>query len=279
MDYLKQCTIGFIGGGNMATAICEALVRKGVRYSQVYVSGPHEDKLLSWKKNGAHISTDNGKIAEEADIIFLAIKPHILAAAVANIYDTINTPNKAANKLYISILAGVKLESLEKILSTLEGSRVIRVMPNTPMMVGEGCSVYCPGQQATDFDIGLVKTILELSGICQLVPESMIDAIGALAGCGPAFIYLIIEAMSDGGVKMGIPRAMATSFAAQTVLGAAKMVLETQKHTGVLKDEVCSPGGTTITGIHALEAGGVRVAMMNAIEAATKKSEELGHKK
>ncbi|KAI4457850.1 pyrroline-5-carboxylate reductase [Holotrichia oblita] len=279
MDYVTQCTIGFIGAGNMAKSICEALVRKGVRYSQIYVSGPHEDKLELWRQKGANVSTENGKVAEEAEVIFLAVKPHILAAAIANIYDTITVPNKATNKLFVSILAGVKLDALEKTLSRIEGSRVIRVMPNTPMMVGEGCAVYCPGQQATDFDILLVKTILELSGICQLVPESMIDAIGALAGCGPAFIYLIIEAMSDGGVKMGVPRQMATSFAAQTVLGAAKMVLETKKHTGVLKDEVCSPGGTTIAGIHALEAGGVRAAIMNAIEAATKKSEELGHKK
>lgn len=138
-------------------------------------------------------------------------------------------------------------------------------MPNTPMMVGDGCTVYCPGQQATAEDISIVKSILEVSGVCRLVPESMINAVMGLSGCGPAFTYVFIEALSDGAVKMGVPREMATNFAAQTVLGAAKMVLETKKHTGTLKDEVCSPGGSTIAGIHALEKGGLRYLILNQL--------------
>lgn len=271
--------IGFIGAGNMASAICEGMTRKGlVTHSQLYVSAPSEKTLRKWKEMGVNAVTENGKVAEEADVIFLAIKPHILPAAVADIYKTMNHPNKVINKLFVSILAGITLESLENVLAGFEGSRVIRVMPNTPMMVSEGCTVYCPGQNATEGDIKIVEKILSSSGFCSLVPESMMTGVGALAGSGPAFVYTVIEALSDGGVKMGLPRAMATQFAAQTVLGAAKMVLETGKHTGTLKDEVCSPGGTTIAGIHALERGGLRSSLMDAVETAALKSIELGQK-
>ncbi|KAF5270403.1 hypothetical protein FQR65_LT05591 [Abscondita terminalis] len=147
-----------------------------------------------------------------------------------------------------------------------------------PLLVGEGCSVYCPGQQATEDDIKLVKKIFQTSGICELVPESLISAAGALAGSGPAFIYIIIEALSDGGVKLGIPRQTATTFAAQTVLGAAKMVLETKRHTGALKEEVTSPGGTTIAGIHALERGCLRGTLIDALEASAQRSIEMAKK-
>lgn len=278
MKIIKQ-KLGFIGGGNMSSAICEGMVRKGrTKYSQIYVSSPRLETLEPWKIKGANVTTDNGTVVNEADVIFLAVKPHILPVAVAAMFDSC-TPSKAANKLFISILASVTLEALENTLCGIEGSRVIRVMPNTPLVVGEGCVVYCPGQQATEGDIALVKSIFEVSGVCQLVPESMINGIGALSGSGPAYVYLVIEALSDGAVKMGIPREMATQFAAQTVLGSAKMVLDSGKHTGVLKDEVCSPGGTTIAGVHALERGGVRAAFMDAIEAAVNRCAELGQHK
>jgi len=277
-DPIIRQKLGFIGGGNMAKAICEGMVRKGLaQYSQIHVSGPRLESLHDWKVRGAHVTTNNGYVVDEANVIFLTVKPHVLPEAVASIFKTY-TPSKAANKLFISVIAGVTLEALENTLSDLEGSRIIRTMPNTPLLVGEGCTVYCPGQQATEADIALVKSIFEVSGVCQLVPESMINAVCALAGSGPAYIYLIIEALSDGGVKMGIPRAMATKFAAQTVLGSAKMVLETGKHTGALKDETASPGGTTIAGLHALERGGVRAALMDAIEAAVHRCSELAHK-
>jgi len=275
---IKQ-KLGFIGGGNIAKAVCEGMIYKGlIQYSQIYVSGPRLESLEHWKNKGAHITTSNGTIVNETDVIFLTVKPHILPEAIAGLFKTY-TPSKAANKLFISVIAGITLEALESILCDLEGSRIIRTMPNTPLLVGQGCTVYCPGQQATEGDITLVKTIFEVAGICQLVPESMINAVCALAGSGPAYIYLVIEALSDGGVKMGIPRAMATKFAAQTVLGSAKMVLDTGKHTGVLRDETASPGGTTIAAIHALERGGVRAAFMDAIEAAVARCSELEHKK
>lgn len=206
------------------------------------------------------------------------MKPHILPIAIANVHETLTVPVKS--KLFVSVLAGIPLQQLQNVLGPLEeNARIIRVMPNTPMLVGEGCTAFCPGAKATPHDIDLVKTVLEVSGVCKQVPESMINAIGALAGSGPAFIYLVIEALADAGVKQGIPRQMAIEMAAQTTLGAAKMVLATGRHTAVLRDEVCSPGGTTITGVHALESGGVRASLINAVEAATKRSQELGEKK
>lgn len=270
---------GFIGGGNIARAICEGMVRKKlISFSQVYVSCTTDTSLQYWKDQGAFTTTCNGKVADEADVIFLAVKPHIIAEAIAQLLQTF-TPDKAANKLFISVLAGTTLTAIENILQEVHGARVMRVMPNTPLLVGEGCSVYCPGQQATEDDIELVKTIFQVSGVCELVPESLISSVGALAGSGPAFIYLIIEALSDGGVKLGIPRKTSTMFAAQTVLGAAKMVLETGRHTGILKEEVTSPGGTTIAGIHELEKGRLRSTLMDALDAAAKRAGELSTKK
>lgn len=271
--------IGFIGGGNMAKAICEGMIQKGlVVFKQIYVSGPNIENLTWWVEKGANVYTQNGRVVEHADVIFLAMKPHVLPSAIANVHETLNLPVKS--KLFVSILAGVTLEQLENVLSPLEEcARIIRVMPNTPIMVGEGCAAFCPGSKATPHDIQLVKTILQLSGVCKQVPESMINPICALVGSGPAFVYLIIEALADAGVKQGIPRAMAIEMAAQTTLGAAKMVLDTGKHTAVLRDEVCSPGGTTIAGIHALETGGVRGTLFNAVEAAAKRANELGQKK
>ncbi|XP_066140921.1 pyrroline-5-carboxylate reductase 3 [Euwallacea fornicatus] len=271
--------IGFIGGGNMAKAICEGIIKKGLsNYQQIHVSGPNIDNLEWWAKRGAHVYTENGRVVEHADVVFLAMKPHILPSAIVNVHETLNLP--VHSKLFVSILAGIQLEQLTNVLSPIEDcARIIRVMPNTPMMVGEGCTAFCPGSKATPRDIELVKAILDVSGVCKQVPESMINAIGALSGSGPAFIYLIIEALADATVKQGIPRAMAIEMAAQTTLGAAKMVLETGRHTAILRDEVCSPGGTTIAGIQALENGGVRAAMFNAIEAASKRAAELGHKK
>ncbi|CAH0553750.1 unnamed protein product [Brassicogethes aeneus] len=279
LNVIKE-KIGFIGGGNMAKAICEGIVKKNIiKYSQVYISAARNESLEYWQKKGAHATTINGSVVDEADIIFLAVKPHILPEAIANILDYKNEKDKSyKSKLFVSILAGITIAQLERALDFTE-NRIIRVMPNTPMMVGEGCTVFCPGQRATESDVNVVKTILEVSGVCKQVPESLINAVGALSGSGPAFVYLMIEALADGGVKQGIPREMAVQFAAQTVLGASKMVLDSGKHTGQLKDEVCSPGGTTITGIHALEKAGVRGALMDAVEAAAKKSAELGEKK
>ncbi|XP_050308554.1 uncharacterized protein LOC126744967 isoform X2 [Anthonomus grandis grandis] len=268
--------IGFIGDGAMAKAICRSIKRKGlIDYSQVFVASPYPKNLDSWKELGTNVSTSNALVAKESDVVFLAVKPHILKDAVAEMASSALL-DQIKDKLFVSILAGITTGDLEGLLSMFENSRVIRVMPNTPMLVGEGCTVYCPGSKATEDDLDLVHSILEVTGMCQRLPEHMINAVGAVSASGPAFVYLFIEALSDGGVRMGLHRDMATRFAAQTVMGAAKMVLETSKHMGTLKDEVCSAGGQTIAGIHAMERGGVRGAVMDAVEAAALKAAELG---
>ncbi|XP_077273470.1 pyrroline 5-carboyxlate reductase isoform X3 [Temnothorax americanus] len=166
------------------------------------------------------------------------------------------------------VLAKLKLSTI------VTSPRIIRSMPNTPMMVGEGITVYC-SNNAESKDLELIDMLFSYIGMSQNVPESLMNGIGGVSGSGPAFAYLVIEALADGAVRMGVPRPMATKFAAQVLVGAGKMVLETGRHPGQLKDEVCSPGGTTITGIHAMEVGGVRGSIMNAVEAAVNKTNEL----
>jgi pyrroline-5-carboxylate reductase len=179
----------------------------------------------------------------------------------------------AAETLVVSIAAGIRLAALEHDFG--ENLRVVRVMPNTPCLVGQGASAYCLGGKATAEDGELVKELLSAVGLAVPVEEKLLDAVTGLSGSGPAFVYVIIDALSDGGVRMGLPRAVATALAAQTVLGAAQMVRATGEHPGVLKDRVTSPGGTTIAGLQALEEAGLRGALMSAVEAATRRAAEL----
>lgn len=269
-QYLKSIKVGFIGGGNMASAIGAGLIHKDIlNPNNVWVSGRTERTHGFWRDLGVHPTLNNNEVVNNCDIIFLAVKPHMLD-------DALNTVEiKMPDKLFISVLAGVSLETLHTKLSAVATSpRIIRAMPNTPMMVGEGITVYC-SKNAELKDLELINTLFSYIGMSQSVPESLINAISGLTGCGPAFAYLIIEALADGGVRMGVPRPLATKFAAQVLVGAGKMVLETGRHPGQLKDEVCSPGGTSIAGVHAMEAGGVRGSMMNAVEASVNKTNEL----
>ncbi|CAG9857268.1 unnamed protein product [Phyllotreta striolata] len=262
----------------MAKAICRGIKRKGlIDYSQVYVSSPFIKNLDSWKALGANVFTNNALVVEQSDVIFLAVKPHVFCQAIEQI-ESNSDKNSTKNKLFISIIAGLTTNNVEKVLQSFEGSRIVRIMPNTPMLIGEGCSVYCPGSKATKEDLDLVETILQSTGMCQLLPEHMIDAVMAVSASGPAFVYIFIEALSDGGVRMGLHREMATKFAAQMVMGAAKMVLATDKHMGTLKDEVCSAGGATIAGVHAMEKGRVRGAIMDAVQAAALRAAELNER-
>jgi pyrroline-5-carboxylate reductase len=216
---------------------------------------------------GVAVTTDSGQVAEQSQILILAVKPNIIPLVLPNLQPFVND-----EQLIISIAAGVTLQSLE---TGLPGMRVIRVMPNTPCLVGETAAGFALGQNADSEDGKTVERLLSAVGRSYQLDEKLLDAVTGLSGSGPAYVYMIIEALADGGVRMGLPRPIAQELAAQTVLGSAKMVLETGKHPGELKDMVASPGGTTIAGIHALEKGGLRAALINAVQAATERSQEL----
>uniref|UniRef100_A0A1L8EDU4 Pyrroline-5-carboxylate reductase n=1 Tax=Haematobia irritans TaxID=7368 RepID=A0A1L8EDU4_HAEIR len=271
--------IGFIGGGNMAFAIGSGLISRGiVKSGQVYVSGPNLENLQRWRDIGVTTSDDNNETLDKSDIIFICVKPHILAPCAIHLRNNHVRTLKDKDKLFVSVLAGVNIHDLEENFSFIDGLKMIRTMPNTPMQVGEGCTVYTPGSYVVQQDLEKVHLMLNSLGIAQQVPESMIDAATGVSGCGPAFVYTIIEAMADGAVKNGVPRQMALQFATQTILGAAKTVLVTGKHPAVLRDEVCSPGGATIVGVHELEKGNLRSTIINAVEKSSQRSAELGRK-
>jgi len=263
--------IGFLGAGKMASALAKGFVRAGIVTSKnLIASDPYDSARKQFAQDtGAKTTTSNVETAETATVLVLATKPDQVAAALAEISGVFSEKH-----LLISIAAGVTIARLENLLPS--GSRVIRVMPNTPALVGAGASGYALGQNATAADGELAKKLLSAVGTAVQVKDALLDAVTGLSGSGPAYVYQFIEALSDGGVASGLPRDVATQLAAQTVLGAAKMVLETGQHPGTLKDQVTSPGGTTIEGIHELEKGKLRATVMNAVRAATEKSKKLG---
>ncbi|XP_034250426.1 pyrroline-5-carboxylate reductase 3 isoform X2 [Thrips palmi] len=275
--YLRESTLGFIGAGQMAQAIADGLVKQGlIMPGDIYASAPSERNLRSWKEKGMNVTHRNDDIVKNCKTIFLAVKPQYLNEALSAITPTLDK----IPRLFVSVIAGISSTALEEALSTLvPSSRVVRVMPNTPLRVGAGCSVFCGGCTSVDRDTEIVKGLLSELGLCLEIKESMMSGAGVIAGCGPAFMYMMIEAIADGGVNMGVPREMAQQLAAQTMLGAAQMVLKTGQHPGQLKDEVCSPGGSTIAGVQALEKCAIRSAMMAAVEASTLRSIELGKRK
>jgi pyrroline-5-carboxylate reductase len=267
---LKQ-TFGFLGAGRMASALAGGMVESGlIKGRQLIASDVVQVTLKSFTKStGGRTAKSNAEVLRKADIIIIAVKPHQVIDLLNELPDQINSKH-----LFISIAAGVTLEQLEE---SLGGKvRVIRVMPNTPALVGEGASGFARGTHAKVADAKLTQQILEAVGIAVEVPERLINAVTGLSGSGPAYGFQMIEAMSDGAVAAGLPRELATPLAAQTLLGAAKMVLETGEHPGKLKDMVTSPGGTTIEGLHEMEAAGVRDGLMNAVRAATDKAANLG---
>lgn len=266
---IKTLKIGFIGGGNMARAIGGSLLKnKTVEPNNVWVSAQTERTFPFWRSLNANVTLDNNKVLNVCDVIIFAVKPQMLNDVVDDMNCTLGE-----EKLVISLMAGITIDSLIT-KCRLFSCRVIRAMPNTPISVGHGVTVYC-GRNTTTYDDEVMEKIFAQSSTVEKVAESLINAIGGLTGCGPAYAYLMIEALSDGATRMGVPRSLATKFAASVLVGAGKMVLETGQHPGQLKDEVCSPGGSTIAGIHAMEEGKVRAALMNAVAAATKRSEEL----
>lgn len=262
--------IGFIGSGQMATALAQGLVKAGlVGKEQLVASDPSEEARERFSRTtGATITSENLEVVDRSDVVVLAVKPQQMPGVLAQLGGKIG-----AAHLVLSIAAGVRSATIAQSLGA--AMRLARVMPNTPCLVGHGACAYCLAGTATAADGELVGQILGSVGIAFQVEEKLMDAVTGLSGSGPAFAYLMIEALSDGGVRMGLPRQVATKLAAQTLFGAASMVLASGEHPAVLKDRVASPGGTTIAGLQAMESGGVRAALIGAVEAATRRSVEL----
>lgn len=264
-------TIGFIGAGQMARALAQGFVSAGlaapgkiVAWDPVPEAGAAFCKAIS----GAKLAGSNAELVRQAEVCFLAVKPQSTAAVFAELAGKV-TPEK----LVVSIVAGATLARLSEGLGT---SRIVRVMPNTPALVGSGAAAFALGSGASAEDGKLVAALLGAVGRAIAVEEKLLDAVTGLSGSGPAFVYVLIEALSDGGVRMGLPRDVASLLAAQTVRGAAEMVLATGEHPAALKDKVASPGGTTIAGLAALEERGFRGSLIAAVEAATRRAQELG---
>lgn len=266
----ESMTIGFIGAGRMAQAMSRGFISKGVvKPHKIMASDTVPQMLDCIKEQGVRISRSNLEIVESSDLIIIAVKPHVVSQILQEVSSKVTR-----EKLFLSIAAGVTLETLEKNLPSQ--TRVIRAMPNTPALVQTGATVIAPGSSVLLGDRELIQGLFRTIGICEVGTEEQLDAVTGLSGSGPAYGFLAIESLADGGVKMGLPRDLAQKLAAQTLLGAAKMVLESGKHPGQLKDEVCSPGGTTIAAIHKLEETGFRSSLITAVETATNRAKELG---
>jgi len=258
----------------MATALGQGLVRAGlVPAADLLASDPSPDARTRFAQaTGARTTTENRETVAWADVVLLAVKPQQMPQVMVELAGQVD-----ARRLVVSIAAGVRLAALAEGLGA--DVRLVRVMPNTPCLVGQGACAYCLGARATPEDGQFVRQMLEAVGVAYQVDERLMDAVTGLSGSGPAFVYVIIEALSDAGVRVGLPRAVATSLAVETVRGAAEMVRTTGEHPAVLKEKVTSPGGTTIAGLQALETGGLRAALMAAVEAAAQRSAELGRHK
>ncbi|CAH1961141.1 unnamed protein product [Acanthoscelides obtectus] len=264
----KLLKIGFIGGGKMAQAMAKGFISAGLAKGETMISSCHPSDLASakaFKELGAESIFENVPVVEKSEVVIISVKPTIVPVAL----EPIKQAGIKADKLFLSIAMGVTIKQLETLLPSV--SRVMRVMPNTPALVRTGASVFVKGSKATKEDSAITKQLLESVGTCEEVPESLLDPITALSGSGPAYIYVLIEALADGAVKMGMPRDLAYRLASQTVLGAGKMVRDTKIHPGVLKDDVTSPAGSTAAGLHFLEQQGFRSAVIGAIQAATER--------
>ncbi|CAH1772802.1 unnamed protein product [Owenia fusiformis] len=266
----ENMSVGFIGAGRMAQAMSRGFIESGmIRANNIVASDPDASMLGFIQKLGVNTTEDNKEVVAKSDLICIAVKPNNVSKVLEEVAPVVTTKN-----IFLSIAAGIKIGMIEKLLP--EKTRVIRVMPNTPALVQSAASVFAMGSYAQNGDGDLVAELLSSIGICEEGKESLLDAVTGLSGSGPAYAFAAIESMADGGVKMGLPRDLAQKLAAQTMLGAAKMVLESGKHPGELKDGVCSPAGTTIAAMHKLEKAGFRGALIDAVEAATLRARELG---
>jgi pyrroline-5-carboxylate reductase len=270
---MKERRIGFVGAGNMAAALVRGLLTSGlVSAPQIRASDPSAERLaLLEREHGIVTDTDNLAVARWADLVVLAVKPQVVDTALTHL-----APAFAPGTLLVTIAAGVATASLEARLPA--SVRVVRAMPNTPAIAQAGATAVAPGSRSTPEDLELAKTLFGAVGRVVTLDEGLMNAVTGLSGSGPAYVMLVIEALADGGVKVGLPREAALLLAAQTVLGSAKLLLETGEHPARLRDMVTSPGGTTIAGLHALESGGLRPALIDAVERATARAHELGAK-
>ncbi|MBU3110554.1 pyrroline-5-carboxylate reductase [Clostridium lacusfryxellense] len=266
-------TIGFIGCGNMAQAMISGIVKsKLVSGEKVIASNPSDKNLLKMKKsNNILITNDNEEVAKFSDIVILAVKPYKYFEVIDEI-----KPYLKKDVIIVTIAAGITLEHMSEKLG--DDAKVIRTMPNTPALVGEGMSALCANVNITKEELQDVVNIFESFGKIEILEEKLIDVVPAVSGSSPAYVYMFIEALGDGAVLQGMPRDKAYKMAAQAVLGAAKMVLETGEHPGKLKDNVCSPGGTTIEAVYTLEKNNFRGSIISAMESCTEKAIKMGKK-
>lgn len=269
---LQGIKIGFIGGGNMAEALIKGLVAGGVPAELLLVSEPAPERQAHLaSRYGITVAGRNVEVAEQCNAVIIAVKPQIASWVLQEIAAALPSDTPV-----ISIMAGVTTAAIE---AAFPGAaRVVRVMPNTPALVLQGASAIARGLHTTDEDISLTRRIFELVGKTWEVDEKLLDAVTGLSGSGPAYVMTFIEALADAGVRNGLPRDIAAGLAVQTVYGSAKLLLETHEHPAVLREKVTSPGGTTIAGLHVLENGAFRGTVISAVEAATRRSKELGAK-
>ncbi len=268
---LNEKKIGFIGAGNMAEAMIKGLLQSGTSKPENIVASDVREDRLSFIHELFEVSVceRNPDVVKRADLVVLAVKPQIMEHVLVELTDGLDM-----SKLIISIAAGISLATIESHLK--RDLRLIRVMPNIAALVLESATAICAGRHASSEDLKLAKAIFDSIGKTVIIEEGLMDAITGLSGSGPAYLFLIIDAMADAGVKVGLSRDNALTLSAQTVLGAAKLLIETGEHPGRLKDLVTSPGGTAIAGLHTLEEGGLRTTLINAVEMATRRSRELG---
>ena len=261
--------LGFIGSGNMCGAIVDGIVKSGFEPKDITVSGVLQEQLDSFiEKYGVLTTTDNISVAADSDVLFLCVKPNVIYAVADEIKESVGKET-----VVVSIAAGQSLEKLQNALGS--DTKIVRLMPNTPALVGEGMTAMTYNENVTETEAKEVKKILDSFGKTEIIPEKLMDAVTAVSGSSPAYVFMFIEAMADAAVMGGMPRNQAYTFAAQAVLGSAKMVLETGKCPAELKDMVCSPSGTTIEAVASLERNGFRSAVIDAMKACIDKSKNL----
>ena len=261
-------SVGTVGGGNMAEAILRGLLRAGMKPEQLIASDPdagRRDHLA--RELGVRVTESNAEVAVSSELVVLAVKPAHVEAAARDL-------PRDGGPLYVSIVAGLRIATLRRLLGSRP--RIVRVMPNTPALIGSGISALASDAELTADDCERATAVLEAVGRVVRVPESLMDAVTGLSGSGPAYVYLFIEALTEAGVREGLTAEMARGLAVETVLGSARLVRESGEHPALLRERVTSPGGTTVAGLSALERGGLRAAVFEAVRAATARSRELG---